>query len=650
MSMVKMTYIDIYGPEDDPKQVFETLAKLQCFHPDSTATTIVNHTTGIENVYKPLVTLARGILHDVGADAKSPKYEDKAFAYDDARKTVESLTEKVAKRNTRTAEVQAQLTTYAQTKAQLYHLTGLTTKMDDIFAVKFLKVRFGRLPKDSYLKLPYYNDKSFTFNTYDFDGEYYWGMYFASEATVKEADEIFQSLYFERVWVPDFVHGTPQDALAGILVEESKLSEELAQLKDTSDVLSETEIKKVRDILAWANYEAQIFDMGQYAMSLEYSYFIGGYVPTDKLDMVKTELKKLPGVNVQEAQQDENAPEKSSSMQPPVKLKNNWFARPFEMFVEMYGLPSYYDIDPTGFVAITYAVLFGIMFGDIGQGILLGIIGYFIMYKKMNMTLGRLISHCSFFSVIFGLIYGSVFGFENATNWFWQLLGREHQPLEVMEPQSTNFILIFSIACGAFIIIAAMIAGVISKVKRGAGKDAVFGVNGMAGLIFYVSIILLAVDLVTDFTLPFVGSVPYIVLFIGLPVLSMYFAEPLTDKLKGEKYEGTVGSMLTDGFFELFDTLISFASNTMSFLRVGAFVLAHAGMMAVVFTLANMNIGNTVVYWIIVVLGNLFVMGLEALFVAIQVLRLEFYEMFSRYYEANGTPFTPLKVTYGTEN
>ena len=83
--------------------------------------------------------------------------------------------------------------------------THLDVYKRQIFACKYLKVRFGRIPKDSYLKLPYYDDHSFTFSAYAFDGEYYWGMYFVPESHAKEVDDIFANLYFERMWVPDFV-------------------------------------------------------------------------------------------------------------------------------------------------------------------------------------------------------------------------------------------------------------------------------------------------------------------------------------------------------------------------------------------------------------------------------------------------------------
>ena len=170
----------------------------------------------------------------------------------------------------------------------------------------------------------------------------------------------------------------------------------------------------------------------------------------------------------------------------------------------------------------------------------------------------------------------------------------------------------------------------------------IFSVNGVSGLVFYVSLIALLLPML-GMELTFVGSVPYLILCIAVPFFLMYFAEPLSALCAGEKPEGSVGDILLNGFFEMFDTVLSFASNTMSFLRVGGFVLVHAGMMTVVFTLANMTGG--VFYVLIVAVGNVFVMALEALFVGIQVLRLEFYEIFSRFFDANGVPFAPLRIS-----
>ena len=97
---------------------------------------------------------------------------------------------------------------------------------------------------------------------------------------------------------------------------------------------------------------------------------------------------------------------------------------------------------------------------------------------------------------------------------------------------------------------------------------------------------------------------------------------------------------LVQSFFELFEIMLSFLSNTLSFVRIGAFAVSHAAMMGVVLMLAGAESGGNI-NWFIIVLGNLFVCAMEGLIVGIQVLRLEYYEMFSRFYKGSGREFRP---------
>ena len=97
-------------------------------------------------------------------------------------------------------------------------------------------------------------------------------------------------------------------------------------------------------------------------------------------------------------------------------------------------------------------------------------------------------------------------------------------------------------------------------------------------------------------------------------------------------------------FFELFETLLAYFSNTISFVRIGAFAVSHGAMMGVVLMLSGAEKGT--VNWFGIVLGNLIVCGLEGLIVGIQVLRLEYYEMFSRFYKGSGRMFKP----FGRQN
>jgi V/A-type H+-transporting ATPase subunit I len=118
-------------------------------------------------------------------------------------------------------------------------------------------------------------------------------------------------------------------------------------------------------------------------------------------------------------------------------------------------------------------------------------------------------------------------------------------------------------------------------------------------------------------------------------------------KLSEEEEDMTIGGFIVENFFEMFEFLLSYVSNTMSFLRVGGFVLSHAGMMLVVMTLLNMS--ATAAKPFTLVIGNLFVMAMEGMIVAIQIIRLEFYEIFSRFYESDGKEFEPISVSFDTE-
>lgn len=643
MGMVKMKHVNLYGPKKSPRAVLEILAREACFQPDAVAKSVNEIHGSAENVFEPLLTQTLGVLADLGATTALTAWDHTPHKFAEIKQAVEGFAAKIAQQSLQKTQAEATLATYRQTKIQLYHLTNLKTSIDEIFSVKYLKVRFGRLPEDSYIKLPFYSDKPFTFTQYDFDGKYYWGMYFVPETAAQEVDDIFASLYFERMWVPDFVHGTPQDAIAQIVAQETELEAQLATLASADCLASASDIEFLHKAAAWLNYEAQLFDMQANVITLEQSYYISGYVPQTELPRLMNALEALPDVKAAVDDTD-LLPANETAVHPPVKLKNGWFARPFEMFIDMYGLPGYGEFDPTLFVGIVYALLFGVMFGDVGQGIVLALICYFIMYKKMGMQIGLIISRCSIFSVLFGFVYGSVFGFEHALDPMFHALGFHEKPIEALSRDGIMKILVISLALGIGITCIAMLINICTGFAAKKYAKSVFHVNGVCGLVMYLSLILTLLKLALGLAIPFVGTLPFYLICIALPFLGIYFSEPLVAICSKEAIHETVGEILMNGFFEMFDALLSYVSNTMSFLRVGGFVMAHAGMMIVVFTLANLST-NPVVYVLVVAIGNLFVMALEALFVGIQVLRLQFYEIFSRFYEASGTPFTPMSVS-----
>jgi V/A-type H+-transporting ATPase subunit I len=309
------------------------------------------------------------------------------------------------------------------------------------------------------------------------------------------------------------------------------------------------------------------------------------------------------------------------------------------MFVEMYGVPHYSDIDPTPFVAITYSILFGLMFGDLGQGLVLMLLGW-LFYKYKKMRLGAIGVRIGLSSAIFGLLYGSFFGNEEIlTPFFTEVLGLPGKPIHVMDGTFTMTLLISAIAIGALLILIAMIMNIVTLFRKKDYVEMVFSHNGFAGLTLY-GFIAVGVGLQMGLGIPVINGLT-IALFVGVPLLAIFLKEPIERKFHHHKmFPNGFGGFFVEAFFELFEIVLSYVTNTMSFLRVGGFVLSHAGMMLVVTSLMEMVGGSGSI--LVLIFGNIFVMALEGMIVGIQVLRLQFYEMFSRYYKGNGVAFNAL--------
>lgn len=647
MGIAQMKYINVYGPEKELQHTLSSIARCECFAPEQ-GEAIHSAIRFGTNRYEPLLTKAKGLLKDLGHSTLAADYIGTVDAYKrtDVADYLEKFAAEVARRSKRRTDIESELELYVKTDDLISHMQDLDINIEELFTVSYLKVRIGRIPKSSYIRLAYYADKGFNFTNYfnftvyDFDGEYYWGMYFAPDGAAQDIDDIFKSLYFERIWVPEFVHGTPQEALQAIRQHEEELRAELAGITTPAGIVTEAELKEINDMAAWLHFRNQLYQMKKYALVFDHTFYISGFVPQDDMVHFEQTINDIPEVKIKEASKKQKLPVK-----PPVKLKNNAFVRPYQMFTEMYGLPSYRDMDPTAIVCVLYSVLYGLMFADVGQGLVLGLVGYFIMYRKMGLAIGNIISRCAIFSVLFGFLFGSVFGFEHLLDPVFNAMGFAEKPFDVLASSSITTILIGAIAIGVVVVTLAIILGIASKLRRGKRGEAFTSPNGVAGLVFYVALIGLALDKLV-LNIGFSGNILYLVCLIILPIVVMYLAEPLAEMIDGHGFKlHNPGEYLVSSFFEMFVSMLEYLSNTLSFLRVGGFVLVHAGMMSVVETLAHFAGGASPVVWII---GNIFVTCLEGLIVGIQALRLNYYELFSRFYETEGVAFEPLRIQSDT--
>lgn len=495
--------------------------------------------------------------------------------------------------------------------------------IDDLTRLQFMKFRFGRLPVESYAKLEtYLSTLPAYFTAVKTDKNYVWGFYFVSGERAHKVDHVMATLYFERVYIEGENSGTPKEIIDKISHRLTEISKETEEQTKKMNSIIEIQKADLLDAYACVKFYYDLNCIKRYAAYTKNNFYLTFWVSDSdakKLQKI-AESNNLLKIVVEE-------PDSVDGVQVPTKLKNFALFRPFEEFVKMYGTPRYNEIDPTAFLAIVYSLLFGMMFGDVGHGMCLLIIGILLTVMKKGGFLGKVAIPLGITSTFFGFMYGTFFGFE----------GEEAiiKPLWFTPMENMNRILITTVVMGVGIILLCMLFNIINGIKQKDWQKIVFSQNGIAGMIFYVLVLYAGVSM-------FMGSKkPAVAITIGIVVslILIFMQEPLAHLLEGRKnwMPEDKGGFFVQSFFELFEILLSFVTNSMSFVRVGAFALNHAGMMSVVlmFMKSLGGAGSATV----AILGNILVMGLEGLIVGIQVLRLGFYEMFSRFYDGDGREF-----------
>lgn len=638
MAISKVNCIRIIGTKEHLQETAAILRNTHNFHPDDPFNFYSNTKqflpVQVENHYGDTIDKFNSALTSNGIKCKKLDVNKDDFSDDEIKKYVDEQSAKLTDFAERKSALKQKIEICKRNLEQIKHFLGFDLDIDKVKECRYVKAHFGRLPKESYEKLAEYDDKPFLiFFPCSNDDEYYWGMYM-SPVSDNEVDRIFSGLYFEHY---DFLNlsGTPEHFYEEEQERLPKLESELELLKkQLNDFVKEEQDNFNIYYSILDDIQKDYFLMSK-AAAYKNNFIIIGWIPSSKAKKITEMLSSVESVD---CTLTDGSKEMKNS--PPVKLKNNFFTKGFEFYTEMYGLPNYGEFDPTTFIAVTYTILFGIMFGDVGHGLMVLLAGI-IMKKKLKMPIGSILIPCGISGTFFGFVYGSVCGFEHVLDPLYKaLFGLDEKPISVMEPAMTNNIIYFAVGIGIALVTVAIILGIISSFKMKDIEGAVFGNNGLSGLVFYVSVV---TGLVCQMLLGIKVLTPlYICFLIAIPLLLIFLREPLGKLIQGKKdwQPKKWGEYCVQNFFELFEVLLSYVTNTMSFLRVGAFVLVHAGMMEVVFTLANMTDG--IGYVAIVVIGNLFVMALEALLVCIQVLRLEFYEMFGRFYRGDGRAFAPI--------
>ncbi|MDY3919939.1 MAG: V-type ATPase 116kDa subunit family protein [Candidatus Limivivens sp.] len=636
----KMKFLSITGPKTDIDRVVDQYLSKYEIHLENALSelkTVAQLRPYIEiNPYREWLQKANELVSSL-TDTAAPAAD---ITLDEAVDTVRTLEQQLTDLRRRRSALEEKRDDLKESLSRIEPFLNFNFNIRELLKFKFIKYRFGKIALEYYEKLEkyVYDDLDTIFFRCASDDQYVWGIYFIPAEQAIKIDAVYSSMHFERFILPDEYEGTPRESVEKL---SSEIAEYTAQIEECQKEISSVLEKQKGKLLAARDRLDALssnFDIRKLAACTKEDqqvfYILCGWM--SEADAISFQKDIADDANLYCIIEDD---ENNILNQPPTKLKNPKIFRPFEMFVRMYGLPDYNEMDPTIFVALTYSFIFGAMFGDVGQGLCL-LIGGALLYRFKKMDLAACISCAGFFSTIFGFLYGSFFGFEDTVvKHIWL------RPKEAMTTLpligSMNTVFVVAIVFGMALILLTMILHIINAVRSRDVGNAVFDTNGAAGLVFYGAIVAVILLLMTGHSAP---AAAVLVIMFGLPLILIALKEPLTKLVekKADAIPKEKGMFAVTAFFELFEVLLSYFSNTISFLRIGAFAVSHAAMMEVVLMLAGAENGGSP-NWIVIVLGNLFVCAMEGLVVGIQVLRLEYYELFSRFYKGDGREFVPFK-------
>jgi V/A-type H+-transporting ATPase subunit I len=451
-----------------------------------------------------------------------------------------------------------------------------------------------------------------------------------------------RSAYLNPLNLPEAYRGTPAEAIESLQTSIRRTQERIDELQADVDRLHEERIGHLRRLL-WRLRASRILaqTIAHYSR-LRYTYLVEGWTPAAKIPQLQEHVGRVSN----EVMIEVSPPQSRQEAGTPVALEQVSPLKAFQSLVTTYSQPLYGELDPTPLMAITFPLIFGIMFGDVGHGLLLLLLGILLASRAIKKlrglaNFGAVVIACGVTSMIFGFLYGSVFGNEELLTALWV------EPLdEIMD------ILLATVGIGAILLSVGMIVNMANALLLGHWGHALFGHNGLANLVFYWALLglgwnvlpqVLGIEESLQLPETLIDILPWLAVISALMVA---FSEALENLVEGRRplVGDSVGTYLVQLPVEIFEMLISLFSNTLSYVRMGAFAVAHGTLSLVIFIIADTLGEGSVGYWAVVVLGNLFVVGFEGMIVGIQTLRLEYYEFFSKFFAGGGASYHPLML------
>jgi len=579
--------------------------------------------------YKDMKMKINNVMKHFGMKASvKERYLKESYDFNNTMKKINEIYSKEDEVYQKIANLQKELKHLKELDNHIKHMKQLEIDLDRLNNLKYFNYKMGILSKENRIRLKrnYENISAVVLHVgSNRVGEVY--LVISPKELETETDRILRSLNFHELDVPKEFSGTPKEVSFKIEKREDEIKTELIFLNNNLNALKKKYQSTIDKAYSRLVIEEKSVEIKKQTACTNNFFYLSGWVPKREKDKINNRFKQSGHEVIVMFKETAQV---YKYIIPPTKLKNSRLFSPFEILVKMYGIPSYDELDPTKFLSITYMLLFGAMFGDVGHGLVLLLMGLYFNRKEDKRIFGEILIRLGTSSILFGVLYGSVFGFEHFI------------PALLIRPiENIDYMLAGSVIIGIIFLIIGFSYGIFNAFKQKNLQEGLFGRNGLTGLLFYIMLLIaifnafMGIEIVQSKV-----CYTFIVIFMGI----MFVREPLSNLIlkKRPLYRETASSYYVESGFDLFETLMNMVSNTISFIRVGAFALNHVGLFIAFQTMAKM-INNFAGSIVIFITGNIIIIGLEGLIVFIQGLRLEYYEMFSKYYKGEGIEFNPVK-------
>lgn len=545
----------------------------------------------------------------------------------------------------------------SDTLKEALSFSNLQIPFSELEHLSFLSLRIGRLPEGN---IPDLKNALGSFGVVIPLGDDASKIMAVSSKKARFAlDTELKKFGFVNLNVPEDFKGIPEDAISGMEAEKADAEKALQKINEEKKNFSDTHKDEILRMLKAFCVSKQIAEIQDNLESTSMVYRLTGWIPLSDSRVFMKELDELTEgrIAIREYHPQEVAGVINGEEKVPVKLTHGKFVTAFERMIFSYGSPLYGTIDPTPFVAVFFTILFGIMFGDCGQGLVFLIMGILMALKVIKVggwnKFAPIFMAIGISSSIMGLITGEFFGTEEVLEPFAHfvtgLFGEPRSPILKVMPSSdpgsvTVIFAIFgvTIALGIVINSIGLVVNILNNIIRRRFGNVFFGKTGLSGLIFYWYVLYFALRLVLFHHSPQL----YDWIIIGLSLFFSSFGEPFERLFNGHRpvLENGAGAMVIGGAVELIEVVSGYLSSTISFVRVGAFALAHA-VLGFIIEMMSKKCGPVGGLGVLIV-GNAIVVVLEGMIVAIQVIRLQYYEFFSKFFNETGAEFKPLQFHY----